>query len=131
MLPALSPSAIDLPPASSSPHARFNLFMLFSLLGADALPEVDLTDHKFRIFGQKKPQQEKKKMSPLPPELYKGSHCPGAGSGPGNYFESHRHTQRWGDACESTLRPQIPGSSEGLSLLFVQVKDAEMNLSSE
>lgn len=56
MLPALRLFANDLPLASSSPHARFHLFMLFSLLSADALLEVDPIDHKFLIFGQKKPQ---------------------------------------------------------------------------
>lgn len=58
MLPALSPFANDFPLAPSSPHARFNLFMLFSLLSADALPEVDPIDHKFLIFDQKKTREE-------------------------------------------------------------------------
>lgn len=114
MLPALSPFANDLSLASSSSHAGFNLFMLFSLLSADALPEVDLTDHKFLTFGQKKPHQEKKKILPLPPELYKGSHCPGTGSGPGNcYFESHLHTQRCGDAYERPSASKSPGVLRG------------------
>lgn len=86
-----------LPLVLSFPRARFDFFTFFPLLRADATPETDLEDKFLRFgqgtaqwlnlmaqwlnlrFGQKKPQQEKQKMFPLPLKLWKAPR----GGGPG------------------------------------------------